>query len=310
MNKEISTTIEEIVISVNQSYNDIESKNSEGINKFVTEFILLIEKFNTQMKHSENKGDEYCLSFREDVSNLYDYLFIQGDLIGRIGGPKKEDMEIIRKLAEGNKKIKEILKKLDKGEARLVDMEDLAKEIPLGTIPMNEAPAILGKLIAYKQNGNRLNGTERGNVFKKSIGTNFLKEFISNYPAPKSDNESDPVYVLKNESVILKLFEEYRIYFPDETKESWKQRWVNGSESLPQITKNEFKEGNEKHLLLTILNEVFLFIKATPKESYIMKRWGLKSYHQDVSKYLTGKDKRPPHSETNRIRDIIKPEQN
>lgn len=142
---------------------------------------------------------------------------------------------------------------------------------------------------------------------------NWLRE----YKMPKKEAENIK-YVLKNESVIHKLFEEYGTYFPDETKESWKQRWVNGSESLSPITKNEFKEGNDKHLILTILNEVFKYLRTNDKYNYIKKRWGLISYSSEVSKYLNNslaksdstRKRIGKHTGTKNLDDIIKPEQN
>lgn len=134
-----------------------------------------------------------------------------------------------------------------------------------------------------------------------------IRRYLAFLNEKKSTNETGN-YVLKNESVIVKLFEKYGDSFPDEKRELWKRRWIDGSESLPPITKNEFKEGNNKHLILTMLYEFFPYLKVTNKESYIKKRWGLKSYPSDVSKYLTGKDARSPHHEKKNIIDILKPE--
>jgi len=138
----------------------------------------------------------------------------------------------------------------------------------------------------------------------------FLEEKLKNGLISEKGN-----YVLKNESVILKLFEEYGIYFPDETKESWKQRWINGNDTLTAINIDTFKNGNNKHLILTILHEAHRprFLKVDNMAVYTKKRWGLSSYHSDLTKYL-GFDKvkncyADPHPELKNITDILKLEQ-
>lgn len=188
MNKEISTTIEEITNSVNHSHNGIESKNPDEITNFVAEIIPLIKKFNNQIKHSENKSDEYCLNFREDISNLYDYLFIQGTLIRYADTSGDELRKIFNKLSAENENIFNLLKKAEKDELQSADFDELIKEIPEGTIILNEAPIVLSELIAIKHNGNPF---EILNL-KKSVKEDPLKDFISIYPAPKKVNESEP----------------------------------------------------------------------------------------------------------------------
>jgi hypothetical protein len=128
-----------------------------------------------------------------------------------------------------------------------------------------------------------------------------------------SENEKGN-YVLKNESVILKLLEVYKKdYFPDEDKKVWKQRWINGNNTLPKIKIDNFKNGNNKHLLLTILNVAHPFMKVKKIEDYIKRRWGLKSYHSDISKYINNtlrNQKVTEHPEKENIIEILKPEQN
>jgi len=115
-------------------------------------------------------------------------------------------------------------------------------------------------------------------------------------------------YVLTNESVILKLFEEYGSYFPSETKDIWKLRWIDGNDTLSRIEVDNFKVGNNKHLILTILHQAhFLNLMKVDKiEDYTKRRWGLKYYHRDISIYLNDKDAKP-HPETKRIKEILNP---
>ncbi len=135
---------------------------------------------------------------------------------------------------------------------------------------------------------------------------NFLKHKQTEH----SDSEADS-YILKHESVINRLFEEYGSYFIGETNEVWKQRWIDGNDTLIPITIDDFKKGNNKHLLLTILNEAAPFMKVVKIEDYIKRRWGLKSYHSNISKYINNSLRDPKfikHPETNKIKEILKPE--
>jgi len=140
-----------------------------------------------------------------------------------------------------------------------------------------------------------------------------------------NNNMVNVSYVLKNESVILKLYEEYGDWFPGETKEIWGKRWINNKRSLPKINVDNFENGNNKHLLLTILHEAHLFMKVDKIEDYIKIRWGLKSYHRDISIYINNSKYKAPfspsqynldhsgyhpeHSEKKKIKEILKPEQ-
>jgi hypothetical protein len=157
-----------------------------------------------------------------------------------------------------------------------------------------------------------------------------IKEYAKGYLewVENMDSESDidaGNYVLKNESVILKLFEEYGVYFPGETKEIWMKRWINSKKSLRKVNVDNFKNGNNKHLLLTILHEAHPFMNVDKIEDYVKIRWGLKSYHRDISIYINNTEYKassnppeyslqdsnyhPDHSEKKKIKEILKSEQ-
>lgn len=57
------------------------------------------------------------------------------------------------------------------------------------------------------------------------------------------------------ESIVIKLWEEYGSSFPTETKDMWRERWVDDGTVLDPILISHFEHGNSKHLLLAILNE-------------------------------------------------------
>ena len=149
----------------------------------------------------------------------------------------------------------------------------------------------------------------------------FFKQFLKllDYENIIKEIELKPInnelisFILKNESVIIKLFERYGSSFPSETKDLWKKRWINGNVSLPKINTDEFKIGNNKHLLLTILNEAFPFMNPTKKGEYIKTRWGLQSYSSEISKYIHNTLRDPKykeHPEKENIRKILESEQN
>jgi hypothetical protein len=136
-----------------------------------------------------------------------------------------------------------------------------------------------------------------------------MKKMDKLYPPVIKNEEVN--YVLKNESVIIKLFEEYKDYFPGETLASWKSRWIDNNDTLPGIKIDKFQFGNNKHLLLTILFTAFQMLQAKKKPDYIKRRWGLKSYSSDASKYIRNTLKDPEHichSEKTKIEGILKSE--
>ena len=70
----------------------------------------------------------------------------------------------------------------------------------------------------------------------------------------------------------------------------------------------EFRNGNSKHLLLTILHEAhkLKLMKVNKIADYAKIKWGLNSYHSDISKYLKYTEK--PHPEKEKIIEILKSE--
>jgi ribosomal protein L11 methylase PrmA len=120
------------------------------------------------------------------------------------------------------------------------------------------------------------------------------------------DKPTSVKYVMKKQSAIIRLFEKYGSEFPEETLETWVERWQSDAKILKPVRIDKFEIGNNKHLLLTILHEADRFIKMPKIELYIKVKWGLKSYHSDVSRYVINGVSE--HKETKIIRDILKPD--
>lgn len=117
----------------------------------------------------------------------------------------------------------------------------------------------------------------------------------------------ESVKYVMNESLVLKLFDKYGPEFPEETKESWRERWMDNNMNLSPIKISSFKKGNNKHLLITIIHEAHSkqFMKVDNVERYVFSKWGLKSYPSDVTRHINKKDL---HPEAKNIREILKSE--
>lgn len=116
------------------------------------------------------------------------------------------------------------------------------------------------------------------------------------------DNGLNDKYVLKKTSVIMLLYERYGTNFSEETAETWRDRWIQSRRILKPVNVDPFKPENNKHLILTILNIAAPYMKVERLDQYIRWKWGLKSYHSDISRYIkNGYD----HSETKAIKLII-----
>jgi hypothetical protein len=192
MNEEINDTIKKIKLSVIQANTDIEAKNPEAVKEFITEFIPLLKRFRNQMVNSKYEDVEHYLNFKDEISNVYDELFIEGRLIKSIDNSRIEVLNSLRKLAIGppeNKKIADILMKLDRGKLRLADISDLIKEIPDNTIiPMPEMPEVLSGLEALRLNENPLKEIpDHRGLIKKRPGISYYNEFVSTYRESKKE---------------------------------------------------------------------------------------------------------------------------
>ncbi|MCJ7449518.1 MAG: hypothetical protein MUO72_17720 [Bacteroidales bacterium] len=120
------------------------------------------------------------------------------------------------------------------------------------------------------------------------------------------DGDISDKYVLKKESAIIGLFEKYGSEFPGETLPSWRERWMDNGKILKPIKIDKFKDGNNKHLLLTMLHEAHPDMKVNKIDEYIRWKWGLKSFTSDVSRYI--KKGVSIHNETKNLRKILKPD--
>lgn len=80
MNKEIKETIDRMTLKVIQFDTDIKNNNPEALNNFVNGLKAVLKLFKNLMLHPENKTDEYCLNFKNELSNVFEFLFIEGNI--------------------------------------------------------------------------------------------------------------------------------------------------------------------------------------------------------------------------------------
>jgi hypothetical protein len=106
------------------------------------------------------------------------------------------------------------------------------------------------------------------------------------------------------ESVVIKLWEEFGSLFPGETKQNWQKRWSGDPMSLIPIEIENFKEGNNKHLLLSILYLARPKMNVPNMNEYVKNHWGLTSYNSDIAKHISHSDQ--PHPELKKIEQILK----
>jgi hypothetical protein len=123
----------------------------------------------------------------------------------------------------------------------------------------------------------------------------YLEKHYKSDVKPKSGN-----YILKNESVILKLFEVYKDEFRGETKELWFQRFIYPCEiSVNHINvDHRVKLGNNRLILIAILAAI-QDSDSTDFEynNFVLDRFGIKNFkkarsdHKDKPKYKEIYDK-------------------
>jgi hypothetical protein len=134
-----------------------------------------------------------------------------------------------------------------------------------------------------------------------------LLETFLKIPTAKRIYKSAPKYVLPKESVIVRLWEEFaQGYFSKEQLTTWKERWIDDPLPMPGIIiEGRFASNNSRHLLLTILKESSPLKLDCNMDEYVERRWGLKQYSSNASRYVNHKKE---HYELKKVREILKSE--
>jgi hypothetical protein len=135
-----------------------------------------------------------------------------------------------------------------------------------------------------------------------------LLETFLKIPTAKRIFKTASTYVLPRESAVVRLWEKFsESYFPTESLDCWKERWIDKPTSLPAIKIEErFALNNSRHLLITILYEAYTYMTIYGKiDDYIKRRWGLKQYSSNASRYISNRTK---HQHMDLIKQILKSE--
>lgn len=291
MNKEINQLIRNISGSVIRLYP--EANKPEAVTKFIDELKDPLKGFINQMLISENKNDEYCLTFKADLSAVYDELFIKGGLINRLVIPDNEAMDRIIKLAVKAEGIRTgVFDQRDKSSLQAKDVEalieitnDLRTEIR--SYQLNDSdpvpPDVLSRLIAIKRNGNPL-GDSRGLRSEIGSGATILEKFVSTYKHHADDNDpkvdqNEPKTVVLLEYLSL-IYHKYAEVIKED-KATWLKRFeYPGGPPVNRIEVEErAKEGSDRLVIIGILSAIQECLGgAFNFDDFALKRFGFKGF--------------------------------
>lgn len=161
MNKDIDDTIKEITLSIIQFDTDIKTGNSDGISTFL-KIIPVLKRYSSLMVPDKYEEKIHFLNFKNEILDLFDYLFIESN---------------IYKVAEGLFK--------QNGDVKIQ-----------GNVPVLKFSPLVSEIEAIRRNENPLNTIpdNRPGALKKAIGINHFEAFISKYQGLYNINEIEKKY--------------------------------------------------------------------------------------------------------------------
>lgn len=98
MNTRIEKIIEDLTELVIQFDDDIKKGNIEGLEKFLNIFILKLNGFSYLMSSSKYEDVKHFLNFKDEISNVYDDLFTDGNIYNMCGDTINQDGKIHGKI--------------------------------------------------------------------------------------------------------------------------------------------------------------------------------------------------------------------
>lgn len=238
MKLKIETTIDEICQTVIQFNDAINNNNPDGLLRFIHDFVPLIRRFTSLMAYPENKTQEHLIWFKDEISDVFNDLFIESH---------------IYKVAE-----------------KLIEQ-------------IEEKGSIYGTLCAINFNGNPLNILNDPLILNpRQTFPNPFKTFVSKYQGlyKSPDNEFNTIIDIEYISLIYKKYKEY---FPGESLQSWKERFIlKGRPVSPIAIDVMATEGSNKLILIAILAAV-----QPPRDRakadfniFVLNRFGIKDYRK------------------------------
>jgi hypothetical protein len=94
MEDNINATVKEITSSVIRFNTGIKSNDPEALKQFIPGFVDLLKRFKNLMLLPQNRTDEYCLKFKDDITAVFDDLFIDGAIFKKAENSIKQNPEI------------------------------------------------------------------------------------------------------------------------------------------------------------------------------------------------------------------------
>lgn len=260
MKQKIETTINEICLTVIQFNDAINNNNPDGLLKFKNDFIPLLNRFTHLMLYPENKTQEYLLWFKDEISDVFNELFIESQ---------------IYKVAE-----------------KLIEQ-----------IEEKEKNCFIGYFCAIKSNGNPLNILNDSLKSKPGYSDSF-KAFVAKYQGlyKSPDNEFNTIINIEYINLIYKYYKEY---FPDESLQSWKERFIlKGRPVTPIAIDAKATEGSNKLILIAILAAIQETTgSAFDFEDFVLNRFGIQDFEKAKSIH---KEKQTFKATLSKCRAIIK----
>ena len=123
---------------------------------------------------------------------------------------------------------------------------------------------------------------------------NQFKQNLERHLTKGDNTEQEPII---DKIYILHFYKKFKSFFPDETKETWLQRFIYPCQTSINPIKIESKVNGENNrlILLAILSEIYKFPHSDfIYSNFVLNRFGIKAFHKAIS---THKDK--PEYKTN-----------
>lgn len=94
----MKVTVREIASSVIRFNTGMKNNDPEALRQFIPGFVDLLKRFNDLMLLPQNRTDEYCLKFKDDITAVFDDLFIHGTVYQKAEKAIQHDPDILGQL--------------------------------------------------------------------------------------------------------------------------------------------------------------------------------------------------------------------
>lgn len=250
MNKDIDDTIKEITLSIIQFDTDIKTGNSDGISTFL-KIIPVLKRYSSLMVPDKYEEKIHFLNFKNEILDLFDYLFIESN---------------IYKVAEGLFK--------QNGDVKIQ-----------GNVPVLKFSPLVSEIEAIRRNKNPLNTIpdNRPDTLKKAIGINHFEAFISKYQGLYNNEKTGSKSIIDTNYISL-IYKRYEAYFTEDI-DTWIDRFYPNKNQIDPIDiDKKALRGSNRLVLLAILAAIQPYTGAGfDYNDFVLDRFGIKGYEKAKS---------------------------